>query len=108
MALYAAIELRTMVRRLAQDKSINHGPDLLSALHDVAPQIQSAAQLIKDAKDVSGRRVPIRDAQRLPDYARIFAFDESGGTLKINFKGAIDVDPDATKKKKNYDFGHSL
>ncbi len=108
MVLYAAIELRTMVRRLAQDKSINHAPALLSALHDLAPQIQSAAQLIKDAKNVSGRRVPIKDAQRLPDYARIFQFNQSGGTLKINFKGAIDVDPDASKKKKDFDFGHSL
>jgi hypothetical protein len=108
MVLFAAIELRNMVRRLAQDKSINHAPALLSALHDLAPKIQGAAQLIKDAKDVRGRRVPIRDAQRLPDYARIFDFDESGGTLKVNFKGAIDVDPDAHKKKKDYDFGHSL
>lgn len=106
--LYAAVELRNMVRRYAQDLGITQASVLLSALDLLAPQIQKAAQLIKDAKDVRGRRVPIKDAQRLPNYGRIFDFDESGGTLKINFKGAIAKETDGRKKQKDYDFGHSL
>lgn len=53
-------------------------------------------------------RVPIKDTQRLPNYARIFDFDETGGALKIKFKGAIAAETDASKNKKNYDFGHSI
>jgi hypothetical protein len=108
MVLFAAIELRIMVRRLAQELSIKSAAQLRSALKDLAPKIQKAVPLIKAAKDVQGHKVPIKDAQRLPDYARIFDFDETGGTLKINFKGAIAPETDASKKKKHYDFGHSL
>ena len=108
MVLYAAIELRNMVRRFAQDLSINRASVLHSALGVLASKIQNAVPLIKGAKDVQGRRVPIKDAQRLPDYARIFDFDETGGTLKIKFKGAIAAETDSRKKAKNYDFGHSL
>jgi hypothetical protein len=108
MALFAAIELRTMVRRLAQELSINRASKLRSELKGLAPKIQKAVPLIKAGKDVRGRRVPIKDAQRLPDYARIFDFDETGGALKIKFKGAIAAETDASKKKKDYDFGHSL
>ncbi|MGZ5875602.1 MAG: hypothetical protein ACXWKP_26255 [Bradyrhizobium sp.] len=108
MVLFAAIELRNMVRRLVQEKSIKHASDLRKALKDIAPQIIGAVPLIKAAKDVRGRKVPIKDAQRLPDYSRIFNFNETGGTLKINFKGAIAPETDASKKKKDYDFGRSL
>jgi hypothetical protein len=106
MVLFAAIELRTMVRRLKQELSIKSAAKLRSALKDLAPKIQKAVPLIKAGKDVQGRRVRIKDAQRLPNYARIFNFDETGGALKINFKGAIAAGP--SKRKKDWDFGPSL
>jgi hypothetical protein len=107
MVLFAALELRLVVRRFVQELGIQRTSDLLAALDKLAPQIHKAVSLIRDAKDVNGRKVRIDDAQRLPNWSRIFKFDDSSGTVTVTFKGAIAKET-AGLEAKNYDFGHSL
>jgi hypothetical protein len=107
IVLFAALELRLMVRRFVQELGIQRTSDLLAALDKLAPQIQKAVPLIRDAKDVNGRKVPIDDAQRMPNWSRIFKFDDSSGTVTVNFKGAIAKETTGLDPK-SYDFGHSL
>ncbi len=106
--LFAAMELRMMVRRFANDIGIVSAQDLTDALKLLEPQILNKVPLFKNAKDVFGRRLPIKDFQRLPDYARILELNDSGPELKIDFKGAVAAEVDPNKKKKDYDFGRSL
>jgi len=106
--LLAAMELRTMVRRFANDLGIVSSQLLLDSLKLLAPKILNKVPLIKSAQDIRGRRLPITDLQRLPDYERILEINDSGPDLTINFKGAIAAEVDTNKKKKDYDFGRSL
>jgi hypothetical protein len=108
IVLFAALELRTMVRRFVQGLGIDRASDLLAALPVLDPTIQSAVQLIKEGRDVRGRRVPIKDAQRVPKYARIFDFQETAGGLKVDFKGGVIPESNPKKKAKDYDFGPAL
>jgi hypothetical protein len=107
IVLFAALELRLMVRRFVQELGIQRTSDLLAALNKLAPQIQKAVPLIRDAKDVNGRKVPIDAAQRMPNWSRIFTFDDSSGTVTVDFKGAIAKETTGLDPK-SYDFGHSL
>ncbi len=106
--LFAALELRTMVRRYANDLGITQRSVLLDALKLLEPKILNAVPLIKDAKDVQGRKLRVQDVQRLPQYEKIFEIDDSGPTLKINFKGSVSAETDPKKVKRQYDFGQSL
>ena len=107
IVLFAALELRTMVRRCVQELGIQRTPDLLTALGKLAPQIQKAVPLIRDGKDVNGRKVPIEDAQRVPNWKRVFKFDDSSGAVKVDFNGAIAKETTGLDAAR-YDFGHSL
>jgi len=62
IVLFAAIELRTMVRRFAQDLGITRASELLAALPVLNPQIQGAAQLIK----ASDQYAPARARKAAP------------------------------------------
>jgi hypothetical protein len=106
--LFAAIELRTMLRRFANDLGIISTQVFLDALKFLEPKILNKVPLIKDAKNVLGQKLPIKDLQRLPDYTQIFEIIDSGPQLQINFKGAIFAEPDPNIRKKDYDFGRCL
>jgi len=106
--LFAAFELRAMVRRYATTFSITSKAQLLKELKALGSRIVDQVPEIKAAKDVRGRDVRMRDPQRLPDYTRVLNIDDSVNPMKIDFNGAVADEPDKKKKKSTYDFGHSL
>ena len=106
--LFAAMELRLMVRRFISYMGITSAQALLTSLDLIKTQIMNAAFLVKKSKDIFGNNLKVSDVQRLPSYELILDFDESGPSLKVDFKGAVAPETDPTKKKLKYDFGHSL
>jgi len=87
--LFAAFELRAMVRRYATQFAIATKAQLLKELKALRSRSVDRVLEIKTAKDVRGRAVRIKDAQRLPDYTRVLNVDDSVNPMKIDFNGAI-------------------
>lgn len=106
--LFAALELRLMVRRYITFLGIKKAPELRSALKQLAPSILKAVPLLKAKKDLVNKDVRLQDGQILPNYERVLHFDDSGASLQVNFNGAIAQETDTNKKKRNYDFGPAL
>jgi hypothetical protein len=106
--LFAAMELRLMVRRFISYMGITSAQALLTSLNLIKTQIMNAAFLVQKSQDIFGNKLKVSDVQRLPKYELILDFDESGPSLKVDFKGAVAPETDPKKKKLNYDFGHSL
>ena len=106
--LFAAFELRAMVRRYATTFSITTKAQLLKDLRALRPRIVDRVPEIKTKTDVRRRPVRIQDAQLLPDFKRVLTIEDSVTPMKIDFNGAVADEPDKKKKKSTYDFGHSL
>jgi hypothetical protein len=106
--LFAAMELRLMVRRFISYMGITSAQALLKGLDLIKTQIMNAAFLVKKSQDIFGNNLKVSDVQRLPKYELILDFDESGPSLKVDFRGAVAPETDPAKKKLKYDFGHSL
>jgi hypothetical protein len=85
-ALYAAFELRAMVRRFATLFSLTTQKDLFKELKTrVDPIIRAQVPIIRDGKDVNGRPVAITNEQRSPKYEKVFRATPAGGSLQVDF-----------------------
>lgn len=86
-ALFAAWELRAMVRRFAVAFGISNPATLFPELKTrINPFIRAQVDLVRDSKDVNLAKVNIPDKLKVPVYETLFRVESDGaGGLKINF-----------------------
>ena len=89
--MYAAFQLRDMVKRFATELGITKKAELFTKLDRLNQFIlaNDKAPMMKAAKDIEGNRVKINDAMRLPQYKKIFKVTEGLGPLTIDFDGDL-------------------
>lgn len=88
LAMYAAFELREMVRRLATAIGATTPKQLSDALtNKVNPFLLTQVPAIRDGKHVTGATVspPLQNVHRLPLYDKVFKVTPISGGLDIQF-----------------------
>lgn len=116
--MYAAFQLRQMVRQYAIQLGIKKKADLFSKLKDLNPIILNNPKvpMLKAKNDIEGKPVRISNDMRLPQYERVFDVTETAAGLVIDFKGKLESAarvpvprrPGRTMPDPNSDFGHAL
>jgi hypothetical protein len=106
--MYAAFQLRNMVKRFATELGITTKKDLFEKLHRLDEFIlaNDKVPILKAAKDIEGNKVTITGKMRLPQYEQMFKVTE--GPLTIEFDGKIEAASTDPKIRPTSPFGQSM